>query len=51
MILTSSTKHKSEGDDQNTQEERGTQREKEEDKKCRTPKNERKERERNNREL
>jgi hypothetical protein len=51
MILTSSTKHKREGEDQNTQEERGTQREKKEDKKCRTPKNERKERERNNREL
>jgi hypothetical protein len=51
MILTSSTKHKREGEDQNTQEERGTQREKEEDNKCRTPKNERKERERNNREL
>jgi hypothetical protein len=39
------TKHIREGEDQNTQEERGTQREKEEGKKCRTPKNERKERE------
>jgi hypothetical protein len=44
MILASSKKHKREGEDQNTQEKRGTQREKEEGKKCRTPKNERKER-------